>query len=597
MSIKAKDRTDKKGNVTKRYIADLFSTSIHSEDNFTKMLVAVDSKGLLAPKNKLSDKTLKNMKSLIGVRQAKPSYDLLHSTDRSHGKMRKLISCGDHQSPLQQQQDSSTRVNLVMQQFDVAQRITEADARLFGGVSGEMYTTMLTVSIKNRSKGTLEIEFKKHRDRVAAMMTALRNGAVNKNGVQLVGGQYLGAFVSHENTVNEAVLKARGTSGLYHPHTHILIQSDAPLDIGATADVLWKKWQALNIKAGVSVDRQGFKFSEAYDPNAPKNGKLAKENKSAAIKEAVKYTVKPDIWNKLTDVNDSYQLSVFAELYNASKRSQVKLSYGILKEARTYITKFKPFSSAMSFSIADRFPDLVTQLSELVFDSKKSKHGGYDAVYKRELTPDELVYYNRGLIENVLLSADGEACIESFFDEYDHEIITKEQQINAEVFKSFTFERTVDELIAKLEEFAILEDMSDNVGKAYDIRLLSNAVLQTLDGDVLKVDSRFHEQFLQRERTKYFKLFDKHVAPLTGMYATEENHNMFATFLDKQGLSATGGFVSETVVNIYADDFFSKGKNQSDLEHGITEFLGGAFFGKEWDDVQNRCATSFDLAV
>lgn len=586
MSVKAIDRTDKDGKVTKRYIADVFSTSIFSEDNFMKMLVAVDDAGLLLNKNKLSDKARKNMRSLIGMRQGKPTYDFLHSTDNTHGKLRKLISCGDHQSPLQQQQDSSVRVNLVMQQFDVAKRLTEAQGRLFGDVSGEMFTTMLTVSRQNTHKGKLVEEYKKHRSRVSRMQTALKDGARNKNGLQLVGGQYLGAFASHEITVNNDIFNARGTTKLYHPHTHILIISDAPLDMDATADVLWKKWQALNIKDGVPVDRKGFKFIEAYDPNAPKTGKMMDDNKMAAVKEAVKYSVKPDIWSKLSDVNDTYQLEVFAEIYNAVKRSVVKQSYGLLDTARNYISTYKPFSSAMSFSITDRFPDIVTQLSELVFDSGKSKHGGYNAFYKRELTPDEIIYYNRGLIEDVLVSADAEAYIESFFDEYEDAMTTRKQQLYAEVFKSFAFERTVDDLLEKLEIFATREDIAENTGKAYDIRLLSNAVLQSLDGDVLRIDSRFHEHFLNRERSKYAALFQKHVAPLSGMYATEENHNLFATFLDKQGLSASGAFVSETVVSIYADDFFAGANNRSDLDENITEFLGVAFFSDDWVNIK-----------
>lgn len=567
MAIKAKkDKT----------IQERWSTIIHTEQRFARMLLQANRQQLV----NLTPKQRNNMTGFIGVMMGNPTQQLLHSSDNTHGKMRLLISTGDHQSPLQQQQDSSARVNQVTQQMHIAQRLTKSQSTVVGDVTGDMNAYMLTLTRPNTHKGKLNADYKKHRERVSKLMKALKDGANNGNGVQLVDGTYLGGLVSHEVTVKHELIEKQATHGIYHPHTHIIILADADLNVRATGEVLLDKWRALNSDLSLSGD--AFDFKPCFDPSAGANSRNAQ---ISAIKEAVKYTVKPETWYRLSDTSSQYQLEVFAELYNAVKGKKLKQSHGLLELASNFLSVFEDFSNAMSFSVMDEFPDLVTQLTELVFDKNMSKHGGYMAVYGRELTLDEVLYYNYGLIEDVLVSSDLEAEIEAFFDKYADDMKTDKQKIYMDTFVSMTFERAKDDIFKRLEKFAKLEEHKNNDLKAYDIRLFSDAVKLGFYGrDRLTVEAVSHIKFVIKESEKYDQLFSKYVAPLSGPNATMDNHAMCADFRDKQGLNVStsgyyrsgGGASYSKLVDVFVDESIENAE----------DYFGVRFFGDDWVDIK-----------
>lgn len=565
-------------------IQERFSNVIFTEMAFAKMMLEAHKRGYI----KMTLKQQDNMRGFIGVMTVRPSHDLLHSSDNSHGKLRKLISCGDHQSPLQQQQDSSTRVNMVVKQFSVAQALTEAQGRIFGDVTGEMYAYMLTLTRPNTHKGKLDADYTKHRGRVSKFMKSLRDGSANKNGIQLVGGQYLGGFASHEVTLNDAVFEAQGATKLYHPHTHIIILSDEKLDVERTADVLFDKWVALN--KDLHLTRKAFDFQPAFDGSTTN---MTKNNEVAAIKEAVKYTVKPDTWYRLSDTTDAYSVEVFAELYGSLKAKKLKQSYGLLDMASNFLKTFEAFENAIGFNLMTEFPDIVTQLSTLVFDANQSKHGGYNAVFKRELSADEIILYNRGLIESVLVGSGLESVIEGFFDAYMGNMTTRKQKLYADVFSSMTFARSIDELVGKLNVFASVERVKGNGLKAYDISLLSDAIIAKHNLGRLEISTMDHDAFLRRERNKYYDIFDKHVAPLRrGPNTTIENHRVFGTFLDKQGLQP-----NNRGSNIFVDPhiearFISENSTYKKNVSNVFGYLGRAFFGDGWNTLKTTSGKS-----
>lgn len=584
MAMKAK-RENKDKNIKAKTIQEKYSTIIFTEKVFSKMMIKANAAGLI----KLSNKQLNNMKGFVGVMSANPTQRLLHSSDNSHGKIPLLISCGDHQSPLQQQNDSSARINQVVRQLDVAERLTLAESKLYGNVSGKMYAYMLTLTRPNSHKGNLNADYTKHRSRISKLLKALKDGAINKNGVQLVDGSYLGALASHELTLSDTYFKKDATRSIYHPHTHILILADAPLNEDATFEVLMDKWRALN--SNLSLSKDGNDFKACYDPNSVKNSPNVQKK---AIKEAVKYTVKPENWNRVSDVHDSYMVEVFAEMYNAIKGKKLKQSHGLLETASNFISTFGDFENAFSFTIMDEFPDIVTQMTELVFDKAIEKKGGYKAVYGRELTLDEVLFYNYGLVEETLISSDLEYEIELFFDKYEDYFTTRKQLLYADVFKSFVFARTIDEVKERLERFAQIED-SNNKLKAYDIRLFANAFDDGVFEDILCVEAVSHVNFLRAERVKYVDLFDKHVAPLSGSNATESNHEMVANFLDQQHLNVNtsryyksgGGSSYGLRVELFVD-----GKIE-DAE----SYFGIRFFGDDWNGVKYASANGVAFVI
>lgn len=571
MALKSKERKvikDSNGNVLKEFkgktIQDRYATAINTEKKFTNMMIEAESQGLV----KQTRKQLNNMRSFVGIMQSNPSQDLLHSSDSTHGKMRKLISSGDHHSPLQQQQDSSVRVNEVMQQMQIAERLTKAESDIFGELSGEMHAYMLTLTRPNSHKGKLHDDYKKHRSRVSKLLKALDDGAKRGNGVQLIDGVYLGGFVSHEVTINEKKLANKQTQGLYHPHTHVILLSDGVLDIPATKDVLLTKWRALN--SDLSLSKDAFDLRSAYSEKDDTDD-------ISPIKEIIKYSVKPAIWNSLSNVHDQFQVEVFSELYNAIRRKKLKHSHGLLNQAKSFLSLFSDFSNAMSFSMLDEFPDIVTQLTELIFDDKKGLFGGYNAVYQRQLTADEIVYYNASMIEDVLVSNGVVDQIDDFFVKYADDLQSKRQQVYAEVFKGFVFLETGKDLIARFEELAQIEDDKNKGLKAYDIRLLRQSVLDTVDYDnyhnqwFIEPDLTTHNNFMRDERNKYFDLFDKYVAPVKGDKATLENHNTYGDFFQKQGLSSMNN---------------SKRINLEVRCRDVESYLGIALFGDDWDNVK-----------
>jgi len=581
MAIKAK----KESTIEERY-----AITINSEKKFTEMMLEAESRGLV----KQTRKQLNNMKSFVGIMQANPTQQLLHSSDRTHGKMRKLISCGDHNSPLQQQQDSSVRVNEMVQQFNIAKRMSKAEADLFTTTTGKQHLYMLTLTRPNSHKNKLDEDFTKHRARVSKMMKALKDGAERGNGLQLVGGKYLGAFVSHEITVNEEKLANKQSQKLYHPHTHVILIVDDVLKVKATKDILLDKWRALN--SDLSLSKDAFDLRSAYDQ---KNGSEG----VSAVKEVVKYTVKPDTWNKLSNIHDDYQVEVFSELYNAVRRKKMKQSHGILDTAMNFLNVFDRFRNAMSFSIMDEFPDIVSQLTELVFDKNKGRFGGYNAFYKRELTADEIVYYNRSLIEDVLVSEGVVERIDEFFEKYSDDLKSKRQKIYAEVFKGFTFATVIDELTDKLDEFAAFELKQKNDLKAYDIKLLSESILAKLNvdkrdfreskGDMatnhyrlhMRVDMTSLNAFARQEWQRFTDLFEQYVAPLTGVNTSIEIHNKYADFMQKQGLFLHNQKDTEDI-ELYVDATMPNNYPYADYLDFVEDYLGTALFGDDWEQVK-----------
>lgn len=199
------------------------------------------------------------------------------------------------------------------------------------------------------------------------------------------------------------------------------------------------------------------------------------------------------------------------------------------------------------------------------------------------MTLDEVMFYNYGLVEETLVSSDLEHEIELFFDKYEDDFTTKKQLLYADVFKSFVFARTVDEVKERLERFAKIED-SNNALKAYDIRLFASAFDNSNVADRLVIEAVSHVHFLQDERKKYVDLFDKHVAPLSGVNATDSNHEMVANFLDQQHLNVnssryyrSGGGASYTLgVELFVDEKIED----------VESYFGIRFFGDDWLDIK-----------
>lgn len=219
--------------------------------------------------------------------------------------MRVVFGCGDSLSPFQEQSKSSERVRLVTEQIEVAKRLTQADHEATGEVSGDIKAFLLTLTVPNFSKGSLQEQSSIFRDRTSKFIKALTDGASRKNGLQLVGdGIFLGGLVCFELTLNRDAVLNKSTRNLFNYHAHLLILADDDIDLDATKDVLFKKWQALNNDR--SLNKKAFDLQRAAD----EKGKSIDATTSAVL-EVVKYAVKPSDWSLLDKIeNDVWQQQV-----------------------------------------------------------------------------------------------------------------------------------------------------------------------------------------------------------------------------------------------------------------------------------------------
>lgn len=456
MAFKAK-YDDKK---IKYGVSDKFGVATLTEQYFCNAVVDCIDAGLI--KKSVIQRKRYDISSHV-VREMK-NYQLLTNSKGDVGKMRVFMGCGDHLSPLQEQNDSSRRVREVTVQMEIAQRLFEKQY-----ANQKMHAFMLTLTVPNARKNNLKEHFANQRKRVSALIKSLKDGVNRQNGLQLVGdGDFIGAFVSHELTINDSALSSESVFNLYNDHSHVIILTDDDIDVDESANVLFDKWQKLNAK-DFNLSRGAFDFERAYDKNGKSSASIE------AVKEAVKYAVKPSTWNKLKDTKTSkYQREVFAEIYNSLSGVKKKMSHGILRDASAFLRLFDEFENSISFSVSGGFSDLVTQLVSIEKEKNRfvSKH-------LRRLTNEEIIYHNKDIIKNMLVSAELES---ELFDYIDNELSVADakSQLFVDVFREMTFVNSVDDLIERINKCAVKADGENQKEKAIDLRLFAEAIKENV---------------------------------------------------------------------------------------------------------------------
>lgn len=437
-------------------VADKFAVATLTEQYFCNAVVDCIDAGLI----KKTDTQRKRYDISSHVVREMKNYQLLTNSKGDIGKMRVFMGCGDHLSPLQEQNDSSRRVREVTIQMEIAQRLFE---KQYPG--NKMHAFMLTLTVPNARKGNLKEHFENQRKRVSALIKSLKDGSTRKNGLQLVGdGDFVGAFVSHELTINDKALNSESIFNLYNDHSHVILLTNDDIDVDESAKVLFDKWQKLNAK-DFNLAFGAFDFKRAYSKNNKSSASIE------AVKEAVKYAVKPATWNQLKDTKtNKYQREVFSEIYNSLAGVKKKMSHGILRDASMFLRLFSEFENSISYSVSGGFPDLVTQLVSVEREKNRfvSKH-------LRKLTNSEIIYHNKDIIKNMLVSAELEA---ELFDYIDTELslTDSKSQLFVDVFREMTFVNSVDDLISHIGLMAAKADAVNQREKAFDLRLFAEAI-------------------------------------------------------------------------------------------------------------------------
>lgn len=556
---------DETGKVI-RDMGEQYAIALNTEELYGKQAVLCHDAGLI----RLTQPQYISCKGFAGIAQAKPTQKLLHSSDNTHGKMMVSIGTNLNHAPLKQSSKSSVEINSTILQFAMAQLLQE---QLPG--TKKVYATFLTLTYPNSNKGNLAEKADLNMKRVSLLLDQLTKGTSRKNGLRLVGGNYLGALVNREVTINEELYSKGSTVGIWNDHVHIILLSDTLINIDATKKVIFKRWKELN-KDYKNLSSKAIKLEPIYDPKNP-NGNY-EDVVVKAIKEVVKYSTKPADINFLCKRKDNYGLEVFAELFNALKGKQMRRRHGLLWNAKNFLSKFDAFENAIRFTTVEEFPDIVTQLSNLVYNHDYKQLGRYEAIHERQLTSDEILYQNRSLIEKILVRDDDVNLIQDFIGKTASKLTTAMQSAYAEVFKSFVFATSLDDLMDKLNVFVSKAHADNKPLKAYDIELLANAITEKYDNGVLKVNLTEYKKLVTDMRLEFYDHYDKYVDAIKGPDATEQSKADWAIFAEKQGLST--GFIKDTLeIELYALSDYS--------ENQLIDYLGTALFGSNvWESMK-----------
>lgn len=551
----------KDGKISKT-IGDKYGIILKTEELYGKRAKQCAELGLIS----LSGTQLATITGFVGIAAVKPTQQYLHSSDNTHGKTLIPIGTNLNHGPLKQQSKSSVEVNETILQYEIIKRLLKAKTG-----SDLVYAYFLTPTYQNCDVGELAEDAALNSSRVTDLLRSLNDGATRNNGVQLVGGQYVGALITREITINEEKFKAQSKKGVWNDHVHIVLLSDKPLDVKKTEKVLFKKWKSLNPEPN-RVNRGAFNFKAAYDLKKP--GNADKDAIASAMKEAIKYSIKPSDLNMLCERDDDYSLAMFAELFNALHGSQLKRRHGLWWNAKNFLSLMDEFKNAIRLTTVEEFPDVVTQLSKLVYNHAYKKYGRYEAVYERELSADEILYHNRSLIEKILVTDDVIDRVHEFLKNKKTKITNEMKQFYAETFKDITFCNTIDDLLTKLQSFSNMAKRHNKALKSYDIELLSKSIQEKYKDGCLKLDLSQYKNMILDKRAATYDLYDANVAIIKGSAATSENKANWATFADKQGLSV--GNIKDVVrVDLFAAADWSDEK--------LDDYFGNAFIGKaEW---------------
>lgn len=267
----------------------------------------------------------------------------------------------------------------------------------------------LTITIPNVDLDELETAFPELGKNGSRFVKSLYDANKRGNGAVLTGYfgdqvHVLGTLLKLETTVNKDCLKHHIGSGIFHPHLHLLILTDGPLNIPATKADLFKKWQERNPTLKLSPD--AFKLESVYSHNDVELG-AGGALRSAAV-EAAKYTVKPDFYKNFAKNPSKFGAKVAAELLKATKHVHALRAAGLVALAQGYLALTRKQKGLYEASMAGGYmsnnqeqslddvyvPDIYTKLAVM-----RSGH----LISERQLSDRELLGANRSLLEGAVL--------------------------------------------------------------------------------------------------------------------------------------------------------------------------------------------------
>ena len=384
------------GNLPKK-----FRIVVTSEELFLHYMLYCVKTGLLKVGKDITKKQYEELKS-TGGHVSFRTQTMVTYTDgaATSGKPVTIYTTNIAGSPMRALAQASQR------EYDIRYTMaTAARTAAFYGHS-KIYGYFLTITIPNVGLGKLKKAFRTLSRKAGQFRKAIEDATRRKGNLQLTGRYgkavaLLGAVLKLEITVNEVSLKNHFKTNLYHPHAHILLITDAPLNCQLTKFDLFQYWQKKN--PSLQLSAKAFKLEPCYSKDGIAVGDSAALR--SAVVEAAKYTIKPDYYKHFPKVPTKYAAKIFAELRRATKGAQVMRSSGIMAKAKGFInwsSRQKPLHEAMLAGGYDENMPLEDVYVPDVYSRVSTIRNGH-VLEDRELTGDELLGANRTLLQNAIL--------------------------------------------------------------------------------------------------------------------------------------------------------------------------------------------------
>lgn len=391
----------------RKNMAGKVNTVVISEEKHEQnVLAAVDYGFLTVGKGKdITEKQYKHLKATggsVAVRN-QAVVAVMDGTGRT-GKPVGVFSSGIAGSPMRAVCDASRQERNLAYVIDTM--LVMADAENLKHVHGYF----LTITIPNVDADELVTAFRAMGANGSRFVRGLSDATRRNNGMVLTGrhGEAVhvrGSLLKLENTVNKNCLKHHIMKKICHPHMHLLLITDGPLNIPVTADALFRDWQKRN--PDMKLSRDAFRLEPVYAHGQTELGTPKAKLRSAGV-EAMKYTTKPDYLSHFPKHATKLTAYLTAQILKATKHVHVLRARGLVALAQGYLAlmrKQKPLYQASMAASYDsdnqnieevRVPDIYTKLGVM--------RGGR-MLSERDLSDKELLGANRCLLEGAILGS------------------------------------------------------------------------------------------------------------------------------------------------------------------------------------------------
>ncbi|MEG0380138.1 MAG: hypothetical protein RR603_00400, partial [Kurthia sp.] len=353
----------------------VMAQSLNSGKNFVQLRLQGVKDGLILPTNTATRRQLSRSKGVslkdieidflqncMNYVVSNPTFEVLSNSSVSAMKATVTL-CGHHLNPLQQAKDSSRRVVEYRHSVTIMHGLFEESKKhnfknsTYNYDGDQLHAYAGVFSFTNSDKGHLGADVSALNDMASKFWKKLKdanNRTSSLNRLNSIDGSYaspVGMLLSNEMTANTDKMQALDGKGIFHPHIHFILFTDKELGDDARKE-MYAIWN--DVTGARKTDIQAFSFAPVYSKSTNKDGAI-----SNIIKEVTKYLMDPSKWDLLALKDDDtkalrqFKIELFSEYFNAYESMKRVRTYGLLRDAQSYINRFSDFENASIYKNSD----------------------------------------------------------------------------------------------------------------------------------------------------------------------------------------------------------------------------------------------------